>query len=731
MAMNNRQRKVARSAIALPLIASLAFQAPLAQAQDTSKADGQRTIVQIKTKGLSPDAEFKLIDRNGEEFKKAVIGKNGAVTFLLDKSDSKKKLVGFQVDGKKYMTDTGKCKGANLLDPRNMPDSHISKAVEDAVKEKQAEKEGDKSEEKTEKENSQDATQVEENSEAPGEGEKNVKPSGEESSKDPDKNTEGTEEKDTPQGDKKEESRDKEESKEKNPEGEKKEGKTDGSNTPVENKDEKPTDGSNTPVAKPKAFVFSFDGQNGNEDIVPVLYDEKSKKAEFVEDTSPEIKQKVSRIIDKTDVEALRGEATVFIGAGAGDIASKMSPETVKAVTDFLEKMGDEFPGKAAEFIVQNREPIMAIAHAVNTGGEVAKWTLKIADGYYSKPFVKAYADKGLRSIGQGHVVDALANFEPQYKQIENLSRTHLNMKPADAIKVLAEVATATEGLADASQIANTIFKIAGVGSRMKKTYEGITNDDKKNFWDYYDNLGTEDKTTPGGKKKRRRGSDGIPRNPDGSIQKDYYAELERIQRDEGVINQAVADSIAAGMSGRPVKMDVNDDTFDMYNLTKRDVVDCEFSFVPAVGVSDVDSSVQATGDGTVVATKKTGSSSSGSDFDIKNYFGEITTDKAVEEQRTVSRSASTGVKTQPVNKTQQEVGEGKTTYSTTNETLGRAGASVSGATGQTSVVTGQDGISQIPATAVSYGKKTGPRVDTGGQVEVPWWKKVAALFVG
>lgn len=713
MAMNNRQRKVARSAIALPLIASLAFQAPLAQAQDTSKADGQRTIVQIKTKGLSPDAEFKLVDRNGEEFKKAAIGKNGAVTFLLDKSDSKKKLVGFQVDGKKYMTDTGKCKGANLLDPRNMPDSHISKAVEDAVKEKQAEqknKEGDKSEEKTEKDNLQESTPVEKNPEAPGEGKESKTPSGEESAQGQDKDKENT-----PQGDKKEESKDEGKAEEKNSEGEKKDGnKTDESDTPVENKDEKPTDGSNTPVAKPKSLPISVEVSSGKREVLPLSYYPEEGVARFDESAT-------DRDIAKAE-EGLRNATLMALPAGMPEV----SPDLIKWVMDMINTVGDAGVKRVAEFLVQNETPIKAAASVINSTSGLSKYLVQEIDKYYNGSFSLA----SLLSQFSPGVKQALDQFRGPYKQFTDQFVKTTGRSLPEGLKLLVELGQFMEQMPDGANLADMLFSVSSLGKDIKKNIDAGNKDDLRDLMAQLEKEG-EAKDEKDRKRGIRRGPDGIPRNPDGSIQKDYYAELERIQRDEGVINQAVADSIAAGMSGRPVKMDVNDDTFDMYNLTKRDVVDCEFSFVPAVGVSDVDSSVQATGDGTVVATKKTGSSSSGSDFDIKNYFGEITTDKAVEEQRTVSRSASTGVKTQPVNKTQQEVGEGKTTYSTTNETLGRAGASVSGATGQTSVVTGQAGISQIPATAVSYGKKTGPRVDTGGQVEVPWWKKVATLFVG
>ena len=654
MRTSKNYKKMVATAIAIPMAASLVA-IPNATAQQAT-ANEETIELNIRTTGIAAGSEITLLSGKGEELDKKKVNSNSALRFTYDNDITKNGFVTIQVDGERFTPSEGQCFGENLKGNDFVEEQEVTSTVETTElgipKEEQVDTDNPE-------ENIGDITD-EENSEEPSD----------EKTEEDSSTTTSTDKPSEPTSEKKDD-----EKPSATPTDKKEDGKEDSSKTseaePTSDKkdEEKPsespttttkanTDGSNTPVSDPMALVIKRD----NNVVSKINYVEmKDGTVHVLGDYTEKDLNNLKEAIKATPMagEGLLGQA---VGGGGGESALKAAEKLKDVNPDILTKIERLFKSPMGNWLKEHGDKIqnsMDIIVPLAKVGEIAY--------------------EGARAAGK---------VPPELQSMIDSSPLPLG-DTLEAIKTLSNVLSTTVTINDLAHLV-----IDGVlnGGMIK-----IDPDAFGNIGDLVDIGGDISMDVEEQKKTQDE------------INDEYYAGLNRHDKDQGAVNDAIAELVANMKDGYKMVLDVFDDAYDLRNATSYDKVTCVLGFDPEAGKTNTN--------GDKINVSLDDENSKDDSFDADKYFAKL--DNDVEEDTKPEITTTVSRSSQKSNTTQQE-------QQNVSPSAQPSAAPVINSGSPAPVV---QTPAQNPVVAQPVKKIAGPSVETGGAVEVRFIDKIRNLF--
>lgn len=650
MRTSKNYKKMVATAIAIPMAASLVA-IPNATAQQAT-ANEETIELNIRTTGIAAGSEITLLSGKGEELDKKKVNSNSALRFTYDNDIAKNGFVTIQVDGERFTPSEGQCFGENLKGNDFVEEQEVTSTVETTElgipKEEQVDAENSE-------ENIEDVT-----------GEENVEGSSDEKTEEgtsttsSDKPSEPT----SPTSDKKDGEKPSETPTDKKEDGKEDSSKTSESEPTSDKKDEKKpaetpapttktnTDGSNTPVSDPMALVIKRD----NNVVSKINYVEMKDGTvrvlgDYTEKDLNNLKEAIKATPMANGSAGIEGDALK-----AAKALKDKSPKELNA----LKKI---FTGPTGKWLRENSDKIQNATQISDSLADVAK---------YSYMAAKA---AGLIPPEIQSIINSFP-FAPEeaFEAIKTVSGV---LSGAVTVNDIAALFTGDNNFFNGVEI-TVDFGEGGLGSSSDLDLSMDVEEQKK----------TQDE-----------------------INDEYYAGLNRHDKDQGAVNDAIAELVANMKDGYKMVLDVFDDAYDLRNATSYDKVTCVLGFEPAAG--------KTTNNGDKINVSLDDENSKDDNFDADKYFAKL--DNDVEEDTkpetttTVSRSSQKS-KSNTIQQEQQNV----------SPSAQPSAAPVINSGSPAPVV---QTPAQNPVVAQPVKKIAGPSVETGGAVEVRFIDKIRNLF--
>lgn len=658
MRTSKNYKKMVATAIAIPMAASLVA-VPNAIAQQAT-ANEETIELNIRTTGIAAGSEIALLSGKGEELDKKKVNSNSALRFTYDNDIAKNGFVTIQVDGEKFTPSEGQCFGENLKGNDFVEEQEVTSTVETT-------------ELGIPKEEQVDTDNLEENMGDLSDGENSEEPSDEGTEED--SSTTSSDKPSEPTSEKKDDEKpsgtptDKEE-----------DGKDDSSKTseaePTSDKEdeEKPaetpapttkanTDGSNTPVSDPMALVIKRD----NNVVSKINYVE--MKDGTVRVLGDYTEKDLNNLKEAIKATPMAGESAGISGGDALKAAKLLKDKSPKELND-LKKI---FTGPTGKWLRENSDKIQNATQISDSLADVAK---------YSYMAAKA---AGLITPEIQSIINSFP-FAPEeaFDAIKTVSGV---LSGTVTVNDLAALFTGDNNLFDGTQI-NLDFGDLGLGSSNDSDLSMDTEEQKK----------TQDE-----------------------IHDEYYAGLNRHDKDQSAVNDAIAELVSNMKDGYKMVLDVFDDAYDLRNATSYDKVTCVLGFETAAG--------KTTANGDTINVSLDDENSKDDNFDADKYFAKL--DNDVEEDTKLETTTTVSRSSQKSSNLQQEQKNVSPSAQPSAQPSAKPSAKPSAApvinSGSPAPVVQTP--AQNPVVAQPVKKIAGPSVETGGAVEVRFIDKIRNLF--